>query len=144
MIQLGIDPGASGGIAAVNERGLIGAWAMPETERDVFELICEFSTDSTAVLEQVRSRPGQGVASMFTFGWSYGGLRMALLAAGVRFTEATPQTWQKSLGLNRKFASTKDRKNAHKARAQELFPGAKVTHATADALLLAEYARRCS
>jgi len=33
-------------------------------------------------------------------------------------------------------------KNVSKRRAQELFPEIKITHAIADALLIAEYARR--
>jgi hypothetical protein len=37
---------------------------------------------------------------------------------------------------------TKGDKNVSKARAQELFPALKITHATADALLIAEYGRR--
>lgn len=37
---------------------------------------------------------------------------------------------------------TKGDKNISKARAQQLFPTAKITHATADALLLAEWRRK--
>jgi len=37
---------------------------------------------------------------------------------------------------------TKGDKNVSKRRAQELFPALKVTHAIADALLIAEFARR--
>jgi hypothetical protein len=33
-------------------------------------------------------------------------------------------------------------KNVTKLRAQQLFPGEKVTHGSADALLIAEYGRR--
>lgn len=35
-----------------------------------------------------------------------------------------------------------NKKNRHKAKAQQLFPAWHITHATADALLIAEYARR--
>jgi hypothetical protein len=34
-------------------------------------------------------------------------------------------------------------KNVTKTRAAQLFPGVKMTHAIADALLIAEYGRRC-
>jgi hypothetical protein len=37
---------------------------------------------------------------------------------------------------------TKGDKNVSKSRAQELFPSIKVTHAIADALLIAEHNRR--
>ena len=45
-----------------------------------------------------------------------------------------PQVWQKALGC-----MTGGDKNVTKRRAQELFPGHKITHATADALLIAHY-----
>ena len=81
---------------------------------------------------------------MFKFGMSYGGLRMALTAAQIPFESATPQNWQKSLGIGKK-GKTETRtsfKNRLKAKAQQLFPNLKVTLATSDALLLAEYCRR--
>lgn len=147
MNYIGIDPGKSGGIAVLNDRGVVGAWPMPDTERDTFDLIKECTAspdeDTAAVIEYVRSRPGQGVASMFTFGKSYGGLRMALVATGVPFQEVTPGSWQKAFGLtSQQHATQTAKKNANKARAQELFPNIKITHAIADALLLAEWLRR--
>jgi hypothetical protein len=42
--------------------------------------------------------------------------------------------WQKALGC-----LTKGDKNITKRKAQEMFPGIKVTHATADSLLIAHY-----
>ena len=45
--------------------------------------------------------------------------------------------WQKYLGC-----LTKGDKNVSKAKAQELFPDLKITHAIADSLLIAEYGRR--
>jgi hypothetical protein len=48
----------------------------------------------------------------------------------------TPFTWQKRL----QCLSGGD-KNVTKARAQQLFPGVKISHITADALLLAEFCR---
>jgi hypothetical protein len=68
---------------------------------------------------------------------------MALIASGVPFEAVTPGKWQKEFGLLAKKGETKTaKKNRHKARAQELFPDLKITHATADALLIAEYGRR--
>jgi hypothetical protein len=62
---------------------------------------------------------------------------MGLTAAGIPFERISPQAWQKSLGC-----MTGGDKNISKRRAQELFPTMNVTHATADALLIAEYGRR--
>ena len=78
-----------------------------------------------------------GVKSAFTFGQGLGRLEMALTAAGIPFERDRPQAWQKEM----KCMSGGD-KNITKRRAQELFPSLKITHANADALLIAEYGRR--
>jgi hypothetical protein len=75
-----------------------------------------------------------GVKSAFTFGNGFGHLEMALTAAGIPFERVRPQVWQKALGC-----LTKGDKNITKRKAQEMFPGIKVTHATADSLLIAHY-----
>lgn len=143
VLYLGIDPGVSGGIAVLDEHGeVVATTKMLETERDVFEFLDAHmesapATRCYATLEHVRATPQMGVVSAFTFGRSYGMLRMALLAAGIAFEEVAPIKWQNAM----KARSSGD-KNITKARAQELFPGARVTHAVADALLLAEYGRR--
>lgn len=119
---------------------------MPDTLQDLWELIQDIQHGQCiwpnklpckAYLEQVHSMPGQGVASSFKFGQGYGSLEMALTAAGIPFERVTPQKWQKALGC-----LTKGQKNVSKRKAQELFPTMKVTHATADALLIAEWGRR--
>jgi crossover junction endodeoxyribonuclease RuvC len=136
---IGIDPGQSGGIAVLADSAPAIAWKMPETERDVWDLFPSYmmAPDAFAMIEKVASRPGQGVASMFKFGKNYGMLRGMLVAACIPFAEVPPGVWQKSLGC-----LSKGDKNVTKARAQQLFPTLKITHATADALLLAEYCRR--
>jgi crossover junction endodeoxyribonuclease RuvC len=140
---IGIDPGLSGGIACVYPEGSVPtvvAHKMPSTERDILDLLMMLKShqpNARATLEFVRSSPQMGVASSFKFGVGYGGLRMALVAAGIPFDEATPGRWQAAMQCR----SGGD-KNVTKRRAQELFPHIKVTHALADALLLAEYGRR--
>lgn len=138
MIFLGIDPGGSGAVAAIDGLGKIRRVVKNSgTERDVFEAFCGWDgEDVLAVIEQVHSRPKQGVASSFKFGTSYGFLRGCLIASGVRFTEVSPVKWQTAMKCR-----THGDKNVSKARAQQLFPGVGITHAIADALLLAEYAR---
>jgi hypothetical protein len=100
------------------------------------------------MIERVWSSPQMGVVSAFKFGRGVGVLHMALIAAGIPFDEVTPQRWQKEMGClsprgkTRVEFGTKD-KNITKRRAQALFPAVtKMTHAIADALLIAEYARR--
>jgi len=130
---------------------------MPATERDVWELFTTlYGGEAFAFIEKVSAMPGRkttkgkerqsmGATSAFTFGMGYGGLRMALIAAGIPFETITPGKWQKHFGLitpKGKDLTTGEKKNIHKARAQELFPGMKVTQYNADAILLAEYCRQ--
>lgn len=142
---IGIDPGASGGIAWTHEDGM-RVEKMPDTIQGVWDLIEHIVNDVAmiyrhvevkAYLEQVHSMPGQGVSSSFKFGNGFGHLEMAITAANIPFERVTPQKWQKALGC-----LTKGDKNVSKRRAQELFPNLKITHAKADAVLIAEYGRR--
>ena len=150
MITIGIDPGKNGGIAWIDETGKACVEKMPDTLKDLWELIEKDILHATgnlhfgnstrnckAYLEQISSSPQMGVVSAFTFGNGYGHLEMALTAAGIPFERVRPQVWQKAMGC-----MTKGDKNITKAKAQELFPHLKITHATADACLIAEYGRR--
>lgn len=114
---------------------------MPETEEDMLDLFRSIEdkalSDCLCLIEKVHSMPNQGVSSTFTFGMSYGALRMAVRASGIPFEGVTPQKWQKGLGC-----LTGGEKNVSKERAQNLFPHLKIIHATADAILIAEYLRR--
>jgi len=148
MIYIGIDVGKSGGIAMIVGDS-VGAVKMPDTERDIYEKILDATLykDYKSIfcyIEKVHSMPKQGVKSVWTFAENYGNLRMALIAAKIPFEAITPQTWQKGLGIvkrGKEEGKTKF-KNRLKAKAQELFPELKITLATADALLIAEYCRR--
>lgn len=145
MTTLGIDPGKSGGLALIDDDGtLIDAVKMPATDGDLLDLLREWQEqyEPRAWLEFVRSSPQMGVTSAFTFGRGYGALRMALFAAGIPFTEVTPAKWQRGYKLPKSSVGTTAKKRVHKQRARELFPSAKVTHALADALLIADYGRR--
>ena len=137
MRALGIDPGKGGGIAWVTDDNAM-AWKMPATERDLWDLLSAMKANvDHCWIEKVHSMPGQGVKSMFTFGQHYGMLRAFLIAARIPFEAIPPGTWQRGMSC-----LTKGDKNVSKTRAQELFPSLKITHATADALLIAEWGRR--
>lgn len=137
MSYLGIDPGVSGGLALVSN-GAAEAVKMPATEADCLQWLEERRAKVThALIEKVHSRPGQGVSSTFKFGKNYGLLRGLLVALRIPFEEVAPGKWQRALGC----LSGGD-KNVTKAKAQQLFPALRVTHATADALLIAEHCRR--
>ncbi len=132
---IGVDAGKNGGIAWITN-GRACVEKMPDTLQDLWELFRDIASEGNcrAYLEQVHSSPQMGVKSAFTFGNGFGHLEMALTAAGIPFERVRPQVWQKAMGC-----MTKGDKNVSKRKAQELFPSMKVTHATADALLIASY-----
>ena len=143
---IGIDPGGSGGISYVWDGGA-EVWKMPVTFRDQWELIATLAiVAKAAVLEKVhaaRGRPDehgetrtQGVSSTFKFGKNAGALEMALTASDIRFDLVSPQKWQGALSCR-----TGGDKNITKTAAQRRWPHLTVIHATADALLIAEYGR---
>lgn len=147
--MIGLDPGVNGGIAWI-ANGKACVEKMPDTLQDLWELIDNIrlasqievgrhydNTHIRAYLEQVSSSPQMGVKSAFTFGNGFGHLEMALTAAGIPFERVRPQVWQKAMGC-----MTGGDKNVSKRKAQELFPQIKCTHATSDALLIAEFGRR--
>lgn len=140
-VFIGIDPGQSGGISILSEVSA-QAWKMPDTEKDCAELLDELVSSvgfRVCFIENVHSMPKQGVASSFKFGRSYGFLRGLLIGLKIPFEEITPQVWQKEMNCR-----TGGDKNVSKAKAQQLWPELKITHATADSLLIAECARRRS
>jgi len=141
---IGIDPGQSGGIVFI-DGGRMYAYPMPRTEADTWECLNGYCLDERFVyLEKVGPMPKQGVSSTWKFGQHYGMLRAFLIACGVPFETVSPAKWQRAMGC-----LTKGDKNVSKRKAQELFPNATVytktktiTHAVADAMLIAEYGRR--
>lgn len=144
---LGIDPGKSGAICAIDSND--NAWVVVKTDKSYKDIWHELWYASCikgrcfAVIENVHAMPGQGVASTFKFGESFGMLLGLLAATDIEYTKVTPAVWCKKFGLKRgKGESNTDWKNRHKQLAQELFSDVDVTHATADALLIAEYCRR--
>jgi crossover junction endodeoxyribonuclease RuvC len=156
---IGIDPGNSGGIASIEEDGTVTLSKTDLstiTERDLADFLMgirgDFHDNANAlvVMEIVganrnksRGEVRQGASSMFTFGQNYGTLRGMLAAFGMRRHFVRPVKWQAVFGLSgRPDESPSEKKKRHKAKAQELFPGVKVTLWNCDALLLATYCRQ--
>ena len=141
MLYIGIDPGRNGGIAVlkgkiVHTLNSLGRF----NDYQISEWLYELSEDdepNLCVMEKVHSSPQMGVVSAFTFGAEYGRMRALCHYAMSFFIEVSPQTWQKNMEC-----MTKGDKNVTKTMAQELFPDVHVTHANADALLIAEFCRR--
>lgn len=156
MTFVGIDPGEkSGAIAWLSETGaVLGCVKMPQTELDILEAIRGIGGPCVAALEGlnsmapprkvpiigggVKTLPGRGHQANWSMAWNSAAVLVSLHATGcVRIERPRPQEWQKFMGC-----MTRGDKNVSKRRAQELFPGVKVTLWNSDALLLAEYVRR--
>lgn len=140
---LGIDPGISGGLAFYfpTEPDKISAEDMPVAAGEVdaatlAQRINQFRP-TLAVIERVASMPGQGVASTFKFGASYGIARGVTLALGVPTYLVAPTKWKPHFGIGA------DKEKA-RALALRLWPTSahfsrKKDHNRAEAALLARY-----
>lgn len=138
MTYVGIDPGKGGGLAALSTAGrVLMATSMPATKAALVDLLIQLPTRSTVMLEQVHATPQMGVVSAFTFGRGFGILEGVLEAFRFEVRGVAPLKWMNALKCR-----TRGDKNITKQRAADMFPQIRVTHATADALLLAEYCRR--
>ncbi len=145
---LGIDPGCSGALVLVTEQGgYIDHLAMPTIKvgtksrvngAAVAAWVRQYGI-THAYLEQVGAMPGQGTASMFTFGHAAGVAEGILQGLNIPYTLVTPQAWKKSAGL---IGSDKD---AARSRAIQLYPEIRALdakakgQAIADALLIARF-----
>ena len=144
MIYIGIDPGKKGGFGAIEEVGiLVKPWDNAffiEYCRGIYRA----GTKAVACVEKVGAMPGQGVTSMFSFGKSAGFIEGVLQAYGIPYQLITPQKWKKefSLGHTKEDSITV---------CKRLFPSVKLlptdrckkeSDGMAEALLMAEYARR--
>ncbi len=146
IIRIGIDPGkSSGGLGIIRIDGhpSAEAYACPQTMQDMLRLLkiirSILEIDVKAVIEKVHGFSGQCAGASFSFGANYGAWLMALTALHIPYKEVAPGTWLKRYGKMPKGKTP--RKNRLKELAQQRFPQLKITHATAAALLIAEYAK---
>lgn len=163
LYHIGIDPGASGGIAFLMDRRIVLTRNMPDNPLSLWlwmrANIEPFPREQTRIcLEKVggfiggrkqkggeEGAEGNTGSSMFTFGCSYGRLEMLLAVLdywpnGV--LNPTSSVWQKRLDIPPK-GKHKGAKEEHKRNlrniAYELYPDSEPTLQTADAILLAHY-----
>ena len=140
---LGIDPGVRGGIAILNPDGTVerAQGFTPGVEEVVFASSLRGTVEILRDLggwicyvEQVGYMPGDGGRGAFTFGKVYGMILASVMQDGIVVRRVRPMIWQSKLNC-----LSGGNKNVTKNLAQGLFPGIKVTHAIADALLIARY-----
>lgn len=137
MIFLGIDPGRSGAMVALDEDGkVISMQGLDKPVKVINDWLLDLPLPHMALLEEVHGRGGWGAQHNFTFGRSYQMCRDLLELKGVPFELIRPQAWQAWWGIK------KASKDLTKKMATELWPEVRVTKRTAEALLLAEMIRR--
>ncbi|MFO7582931.1 hypothetical protein [Guyparkeria sp.] len=149
---LGIDPGLTGALALIDPTGApLIVEDLPTVQRGhgrgrvrreldgagLSHLLGVHAPEITlALVEQVASRPGQGVASVFSLGHSLGCIHGVLSALAIPWEPVTPTAWKRAAGLG------KD-KEAARAAAARLFPRIplhrKRDHNQAEALLIARH-----
>ena len=145
---IGIDPGISGAVVILGvDMHPIEWMRMPslkvgKSSRVDCAALARFLQDfgnGLAYVEHVGSMPGQGVASMFTFGHAAGSAEGVLAALMIPVTLVAPPTWKRRAGLIGKD------KDASRSRAIQLWPrwdalGKKGEgQALADAALIARF-----
>ena len=148
---VGIDPGASGGVAWIDSDKIdyVAACRWPDDLPAAVALMQLALRDHARVaIEKVHAIPGTGsTSSAFAFGRSFGEI-LGIVATLAHDTERVwswglvpPQTWQKALGLGKMQGP--ERKRALKDVAMRRFSAnAKlVTLKTCDALLIADWLR---
>jgi hypothetical protein len=161
-LYLGVDPGAKGFAALLAPDGWVAFEPLARIagKPDLAGIVAQFRRLGTrladgdlpyprcmAILEDVRSMPGQGVASTFAFGRNVGRVEAAVVAAGLPLVYIRPAIWKQAILL----ASEREaKKNGSVLACERLFPAAQLPANTrgriddnaTDALCLAEYGRR--
>jgi crossover junction endodeoxyribonuclease RuvC len=151
-VVVGIDPGQVGAYAVLDSEGGCLVDDLPvfhvksgkstRSELDPVQLANVLgsiaSTLDHVFMEKVAARPGQGVTSMFRFGYASGLIHGVVAGLSVPFSWVTPQVWQRT-------ARVSSAPDAARQRACELYPQvakaltlAKHQH-RADALLIAHW-----
>ena len=151
MIKIGIDPGLSGAIVVLEDDVPIDWYRMPTMKIGAANRVNAYSLasiirrsiygekETIAYVELVSSMPGQGVASMFSFGHAAGVIQGVVGAYRMPVKMVTPQAWKKKAGLTGK------NKDASRTLAIQMWPDWReldkkgVGQAYADAAFIALY-----
>lgn len=146
---IGVDPGATGGIALLEEGKLIDAMMMP-----IMQANGKVSVDSAVltnwfyghltgdcmfVIEAVHAMPKQGVSSSFQFGKMYGAVEALAISTGYRVEHVTPAVWKKAFHLSRDKTASIDAARLRFGRELDQYVTLKKHEGIAEAALLAAY-----
>ena len=146
---IGIDPGATGAIAILQEDGAAMIEDWPGDERALTTILryaCILhGMPEMVLIEYQQAMPKQGVVSMFKLGVNYGMWLSAVAAVNWPVRIIRPNEWKKGLGYPAR--SDGDTKEYSLTLARRLYPKAakylirKKDHNRAEALLLAHVAK---
>jgi crossover junction endodeoxyribonuclease RuvC len=151
VIFIGIDPGITGAIAAIDDQAQVElcadlpvirsgklAW-IDANELTTLLMTARNGRPARIIVERAQSMPGQGISSTFGYGVVLGSILAACQRIAVPLDLVPAAVWKRAMGLDSQKAGSLDR-----ARLQ--FPTAeldrKKDHNRAEALLIAEYCWR--
>lgn len=127
MVTIGIDPGINGGLTALEDgETILASIPMPtqklgtKTHLDP-RLINDFIfyyTPRVVIIESVHAMPGQGVTSMFNFGYGAGMLEGIISAHVLSYLIIPPQQWMKEIFVG----MPKDSNKSSITYCQRMFP----------------------
>ena len=143
---VGIDPGQKGGVAFINtethEANAIDMPLLPE----LVELLQENKDHILrCFIEKQHPYPKQGAVSSGKLMRHYGELIGVLTALQIPFEEIPPQRWQAFIhGSKHKKRPRAEKKKKSIEKAKQMFPEVQIKKdGPAEALLIAEYGRKC-
>ena len=143
-VYVGIDPGKSGAICVI-EDDFIKAIPCPDNIQDmalVFAMSISINKTKKVVayIEKVWARPTDAKGSIWKFAENYGVWKGIAGAYEIELLEVSPQKWMKYFETPKLEKSARKRYLRDKARS--MHPDLKkVTLKTADAILIASYAK---
>ena len=143
---IGIDPGAGGGVAVIDEEENIKAYKCPQSSEDMallFEVLIGNSPPESIrlLMERVWARPTNAVRAAFSYGVNYGQWLGISSSHEIKMNTVIPTEWIRWIGCPKALKSV-IRKRWLKEKAQELYPEIKrVTLKTSDAILITRYAK---
>jgi len=149
---IGVDPGLTGGIAAIDDSGL---WMepMPRDEegvdaKELGRLMHELREAKVAYVEKAQSMPKQSSVSTFSYGKNCGITNGVILTLGIPIIEIRPQKWMAE--IYKGCPKNLEGKDRSLWAVKQIFPKqnftlerCKVPHiGMVEAALIAEYGRR--
>jgi len=153
---IGIDPGKLGAIAVVTELGLV--WSvkpMPVVgsgkgshvdHKAVWDILNDLGalglSPVLVCIEKVGGHMGDSPSSAFEFGRALGVVETVIALRNLRIEYVEPQRWQTLLLKGQPRGSHAERKKSAAVVAAKMFPGEDLRQRNADAMLIAEFARR--